>query len=119
MFVFNGLGKCAEKDSLSKIMTSRQLSQLLSAVDAYCLEVDRMTDYFFDQRRFVEDLTAEKILGFECEEQQESEIKVERMAHNLQKILEFQKQVPNEVGTRNQLPISKGFLDQTKAFDNL
>jgi hypothetical protein len=100
-------------------MNKSQRSQLLSAVNAWCLEADRSLDFFMDQRRFLENPNEELIIGFECEEQKECEIKLVRMVENLHKILAYQQKVPSEVGTRNQIPLSSGFLDQTKVFDDL
>mgnify|MGYP001605285276 CR=1 FL=1 len=100
-------------------MNNRQLAQLLSALGAWCFEVDRGVEFFFDQRRFLENPGEEPVIGFDCEEQKECGLKKERMLANILSIWQNiqEPKVPNTLGTGNQVPISEAFMEQTKVFE--
>lgn len=101
-------------------MNKRRRLQLLSALDAWCFEVERGIEFFFDQRRFLENPGEEPIIGFECEEQKECITKKTRMEENILFIWKqiHTPEVPNTVGTRN-VPISPTFLEQTSVFEGV
>ena len=101
-------------------MTNRQLAQLVSALEAWCFEVEVSLDLFFKQRPFLESRTAELMINLDSTEQMESQLKQSRMLENILRIWkEIHEKKVQVAGDVYQVPISKTFLEEIKIFEDI